>query len=133
MTWKHVIQKDGQEEMSGYYWLKCQPFKAGQRLDGNYERTLSTGGATNSRTLRLSPDGTYTQKTTGSVRAGGGLGGAVAQSEQKGTYKLDGYTIVLTETGGTTTRHGCFIGGTPKDSAKPDMLFYDGVLTFRSR
>jgi hypothetical protein len=134
-NWKHVILKDGQEEMATAMWMKGYPFKARQRLEGNYRYSGSSGPgnkAISAGVLTLRLDGSYTEKRAATVTTTGGDARATAASEQSGTYEVSDYTLTLKTKDGVTTRHAFIIQGPQKDPARPSLVCYDGAVGFRS-
>lgn len=94
-----------------------QQFAAGAKLDGRYSAGANYGGIMSARTYIFSPDGTFTAEAIGSARSS--AASALSSSVAKGTYKLSGNTLELTENG-QTSRH--FIFEMPTQSGPQLMI-----------
>ena len=77
-------------------------YPANAKLSGKYTSGQAYGGIASATTFVFSPDGSYAAEKVGAVRAGGA--GATSVSGTRGTYRLSGNTLELTENG-ATTRH----------------------------
>jgi hypothetical protein len=111
-----------------------QPFDDEDALVAEWEggESLSTGGnhASVSKSLQLREDGTFTWsavsflkgETDRTVVSGGGQGAT------EGSWKLDGYSLSLTSSGGQTFRGIAFPYDDDKTPVNPDRFFFAGTM-----
>lgn len=103
-------------------------------VSGEWEggESLSVGGNTAavSKTLRLNPDGSFTWdavsfvkgETNESVVSGG------SQGTTTGRWNLDGYSLILTDSGGNVLRGIAFPYDDEETPIKPDRFFFAGTM-----
>ena len=127
----YEIEKDGAwKKLPG---IAVRGAKAGETLNRSYTYSASGGsyygGYALFKTLKFKPDGTFDSNDYGSTHANSnGLGqinsegighGAISHgassSNDRGRYKLDGYTIEMTQPDGTTARQLFFFWADDKN------------------
>lgn len=93
-------------------WYRGRPGRSGETLSGVY-RSLRGGGAPAGQAvavaarLQFQADGSYSSDTQVGATAPG-VGGA-ARGAGRGRYRIDGYTITMTDAGGRTTRSTFYV------------------------
>lgn len=111
-----------------------KPFDDAAALAGEWEggESISAGGNTAAvaKTLRLNADGTFAWdsvsfvkgETGESVLSGGAAGGTI------GHWKLDGYSLILTDASGNVLRGITFPYDDEKTPVNPDRFFFAGTM-----
>jgi hypothetical protein len=93
------------------------------RLSANYEFTASLSGMSVAEVTSFKDDGTYEIKRVSGYDNNDGRNSAEWQSAQKGSYKINGYTITMTDQGGKVKKHTIYALDVSKS---PDFLGWDG-------
>jgi len=122
-------------DTTGFSWdmgifTPVKAFADASAVAGSYEggESLSSGGnyAAVSKSLELKADGTFTMYGIGSIKGTteSSVVSADSQGGAKGTWKLDGYSIILTGSDGKTARQIAF----PYDDEKTRRLYLGGTM-----
>ncbi len=141
VTWSDgkVTQATIQAQENAFGWdagifTAVKPFAEGKSVAGSYEggESISTGAgmAASSTGLELRPDGTFSSAGVTSVQSetsesqvsAGGQGGST------GTWKVAGYSLLMTYADGTTVRSIAFPYDDPETPVYPDRLFVGGTM-----
>lgn len=123
----------------GFDWdtgsfLPVESFAAGKSIVGSYEGGASIGGGSNSvivsKSLRLEADGRYTMSgiTTATSTSNGTQARVGGESEGQGSWQLDGFSLTLVQSNGTTVQHIAFPFDDDKTPVYPDRIFVGGTM-----
>lgn len=123
----------------GFAWdaaifTAVKPFQGAKSIAGSYEggESLSVAGnsAAVSKTLQLRADGTFTWDGVASVTSATKESKVTTggQSSGGGTWRMDGYSLLLTERGGRVIRGISFPYDDPMTPVYPDRLFFNGTM-----
>lgn len=129
------VDKDGE----GFAWdtglfTPVEAFDDDGQLAGKWEggESLSRGGnfIAASRSLDIRTDGSFDRSSIASVKGTTEHSeiGAGSQSAGTGQWKLDGYTLTLTEADGKVTKGICFPFDDEATPVKPDRFFFNGTM-----
>ena len=131
--WEYSFEKKGDElRLDGIGATPVEGFKAGWRLDGEYEGGASLGGGAlaASSTIVFRKDGTFARSSISSFKSTGDgteiSGGS--QSAAAGTYEFNGHTLTLSPNDGATTRYTVFAFGEKDAEGRPEYIYRDGTM-----
>lgn len=115
---------------------KAEAYPKDKTLTATFAGAGQTANVSGARTLALTADGTYTLTMLGGVRGVPGRPG-VAEKTVRGKYKLSGNTLVLTGSGGETTKHTVLPFSTALDPKKAKLgdehMIFDGTNLKREK
>ncbi len=141
ITWKNG--KDERSELeksdSGFAWdmglfAPVEPFEEAKELVGRWEGgtsvSFSGSSSATSNSLDLRDDGSFTGESVASLssRSSESAVTAGSSSDHSGTWKLDGYTLVLTYSDGRTRRGVTFPFDDEKTPVYPDRFYFAGTM-----
>ena len=114
-------------------WCPALPF-AGSAIDGTYSGGSSFQSSHTATDYDFAPDGSYTVLSGASVATGdtGSDSRVTAAGAATGRYQIDGLTLTLTAADGAQTRGVAFPFGTSADAARPDYIYFNGLLMKRT-
>lgn len=141
VTWSDGQSSKAEVEIvpGGFNWdtgsyLPVESFAAGKSIVGSYEGGASIGGGSNSvivsKSLRLEADGRYTMSgiTTATSTSNGTQARVGGESEAQGSWQLDGFSLTLVQSNGTTAQHIAFPFDDEKTPVYPDRIFVGGTM-----
>jgi hypothetical protein len=103
--------------------------KVSVKLSAAYDFGIIMTGVSVAETTKFNLDGTYSVIKVGGVEHGNN--GAEWNTNSKGKYKINGYTITMTENDGRTTFHTIYT--MEKGVANPDFLGWDGNFLSKTK
>jgi hypothetical protein len=132
---KSKLERDG----SSFTWdmgifTPVKPLPGAKVLAGTYEggESLSHGGnhAAVSKTLQLRADGTFSWSGVSFLQTTGARSQLAAggQGATSGRWRTEGYSLLLTDQGGTVLRGIAFPYDDEKTAVYPDRLFFGGIM-----
>lgn len=141
VTWSDGREQRGSLEKGegGFNWdmgifAPVEPFDDARELAGRWEggASMSFGGgsAATSRTLELRDDGTFRGAVAASLQStsDGSSVSAGSTGSHEGTWKLDGYSLVLDYSDGRTARGIAFPFDDESTPVYPDRFYFGGTL-----
>lgn len=144
VTWSDgtVTESGIEPDATGFAWnggifTAVKPFTDPKAVAGTYEggESLSSGAnsAIASNTLRLDADGTFTSAGIASVESETSEShlSSASQGGSTGTWKIEGYSLVLTYADGNTVRSMAFPYDDAETPVYPDRLFVGGTMYAR--
>jgi hypothetical protein len=142
VTWADgkVTEGDIKADGTGFSWdggifTAVQPFDADKSLAGTYEggESFNSGGgnsASASNTLELREDGTFRRAGVASVQSTSdqSVVEAGTQGQADGTWKVAGYSLVLTGADGKVQRAIAFPYDDKDTPVYPDRMYFAGTM-----
>lgn len=116
---------------------KADAYTKDQKLNATYAGLGTTANVSASCTLTLTSDSNYTMTLLGGVRSIPGAKAGVAETTEKGNYRLSGNTLTLISTDRKSTKHTILPFNTALDPTKAklsdDHLIFDGLNLKREK
>lgn len=98
--------------------------KVPNTLSASYDFGVILGGTSVAETTTFHSDGTFVVKKVGGVDTGDGKNSSEFSSIHSGKYRINGFTITMTENAGKVNSHTIY--SIDKETANPDYLGWDG-------
>jgi hypothetical protein len=141
VTWSGGKEERSELEKSGggFNWntglfAPVEPFEKAEHLVGSWEggnsASFSGSSAATSNALDLRADGTFTGESVTSLRStsDGSDVSAGSRGDHSGTWKLDGYSLVMQYNDGRTARGITFPFDDEETPVFPDRFYFSGVM-----
>lgn len=116
------VQANGDIDIDGSLIGEMQ--KVPSSLSASYDFGVITSTISVAEKTKFNADGTFQVSKVGGVTSTDGKQGAEFASGGKGKYKINGYTITMTDDKGKITTHTIYTMG--KSVANPDYIGWDG-------
>lgn len=119
--WQGTMKPNGDLEINSslYGIVKKVPNK----LSANYEFTLNSGGVSVAEVIKFKDDGSYEISRASGYDNNDGKNSTERQSNSKGKYVINGYTLTMTNNAGKVESHSIYALDSTKN---PDFLGWDG-------
>lgn len=113
-------------------WCPATPFTA--MIDGRYSGGTSAERMATAADYDFSPDGTYRALKAGSYSNpdGGDADKAGSNGWVTGTYRIEGFTLILNEAGGGETRATAFPAFGNTNTTRPEYIYFGGIMMPRT-
>ncbi len=113
-------------------WCPAIPFSTG--IDGRYSGGTSYNTLSTAADYDFSPDGTYSALKTSSYNNpdGGDASRTGADGRVTGTYRIEGFTMILTESSGAEVRGTAFPAFGNTGTTRPDYIYFGGIMMPRT-
>lgn len=125
-SFKGKIMANGDIDFNGS--LIAPVSKVPAKISGNYEFTMNLGGMSIAEVTKFKEDGTYSVIRNSGYDHSDGKNSAEWESAKNGMYRINGYTITMTDNGGKVSKHTIY---SLDNSKSPDYLGWDGNFLAR--